>query len=286
MVLKKPILPLALIASLAIAVPAGTAAAKPADPVAHAAGGDAPPLNPSVVGVPIMRTQTALDNAADAVDEGQGATAAGPLRASRKYLIRSYQGAKYLIANMPPPAAEEARVSARKFRRFARRFIRASRGNAGSAGSWIRAQASDDAAGPVFADAPTAVFNVLTSQYSAATTAVGMLPDVTGNLLNRVKTTLNTAIILRNRLVQIVAAAAPPAAEEAQAAQEAEETTTFDMVMPGLAVLLGDEIQQMQAATQDTTIPAASRTALSAALAADQQILTRVNTLWPPAAED
>ena len=85
MVLKKPILPLALIASLAIAVPAGTAAAEPAEPVAHAAGGDAPPLNPSIVGVPIMRTQTALDNAADAIDEGQGATAAGPLRASRKY---------------------------------------------------------------------------------------------------------------------------------------------------------------------------------------------------------
>ena len=284
MVLKKPILPLALIASLAIAIPAGTAAAEPAEPVAHAAGGDAPPLNPSIVGVPIMRTQAALDNAADAVDEGQGATAAGPLQASRKYLIRSYQGAKYLIANMPPPEAEEARVSARKFRRLARSFIRASRGNASSAGGWIRAHASGDVVGPVFADAPTAVFNVLTSQYSAATTAVGMLPDTTGNLLNRVKTTLNTAIILRNRLVQIVATASPPVAEEAQAAQD--DVTTLDMVMPGLAVLLGDEIQQMQAATQDTTIPAASRTALSAALAADQQILTRVNTLWPPATED
>jgi hypothetical protein len=286
MVLKKPILPLALIASLAIAVPAGTAVAKPADPVAHAAGGDAPPLNPSVVGIPIMRTQAALDNAADAVDAGQGATAAGPLQASRRYLIRSYNGAKYLIANMPPPAAEEAKAGARKFRRLARSFIRGSRRKAASAGGWIRAHASQDVAGPVFADAPTAVFNVLTSQYSAATTAVGMLPDTTGNLLNRVKTTLNTAIILRNRLVQVVAAASPPAAEEAQAAQEAEEVTTFDMVMPGLAVLLNDEIQQMQATTQDTTVPAASRAVLSTALAADQQILQRVNTLWPPATED
>lgn len=194
--------------------------------------------------------------------------------------VRAPQGAKFLITNMPPPAAEQGKASPRKFRRLARRFIRASRGNASSAGGWIRAQASQDVA---FADAPTAVFNVLTSQYSAATAAVGMLPDVTGNLLNRVKTTLNTAIILRNRLVQIVAAASPPVGAEAQAAQD--EVTTFDMVMPGLAVLLGDEIQQMQAATQDTTIPAASRTALSAALAADQQILTRVNTLWPPAAE-
>ena len=286
MVLKKPILPLALIASLAIAIPAGTAAAEPAEPVAQAAGGDAPPLNPSVVGVPIMRTQTALDNAADAVDEGQGATAAGPLRASRKYLIRSYQGAKYLIANMPPPEAEEARVGARKFpgsrvASFAPR-----------AGTQARRAADSGACQPgrrgrssVRRRADGGLQRV-TSQYSAATTAVGMLPDTTGNLLNRVKTTLNTAIILRNRLVQIIAAASPPAAEEAQAAQDADDVTTFDMVMPGLAVLLGDEIQQMQAATQDTTIPAAPRTALAAALAADQQILTRVNTLWPPVTED
>jgi hypothetical protein len=287
MVLKRPILPLALVASLAIAVPAGTAAAKPAEPVAHAAGGDAPPLTPAVVGVPINRTASSLDAAANAIDEGKGATAVGPLTASRRYLIRSYKGAKYLIANAPPPAAEEARASSKKFVRMARRFIRSSRAGNSSNG-WIRAQASqDDAAGPVFADAATAVFSVLTSQYDAATSAVGMVPDTTGNLLNRVKTTLNTAIVLRNRLVKIVAAAAPPPpAEEAQAAQEEGEVTTFDVVMPGLSVLLSDEIQQIQATAQDASIPAASSTVLNTALAADQQIKQRVDTLWPPATED
>jgi hypothetical protein len=287
MVLKRPILSLALVASIAAAVPAGTAVAQPADPVAHSAGGDPVPLNPAVVGVPISRTAESLDAAADAIDEGKGATAAGPLRASRRYLIRSYNGAKFLIANTPPPAAEEARASSKRFLRLARRHVRSARVSGSSGSGWIQAQASGDAAGPVFADTATAVFNVFTSQYDAATAATGMAPDTTGNLLNRVKTTLNTAIVLRNRLVRIVAAAAPPPpADEAQAAQEEGEVTTFDVVMPGVAVLLNDEIQQLQAMSQDASVPAASKAALTQALAADNQILTRVNTLWPPVTED
>jgi hypothetical protein len=278
MVLKKrTTLPLAFAASVALALPS-----------AASAGGDAPPLNPSVVNVPILRTQTAIDNAADAIDEGKGATAAGPLRASRRYLIRSYKGAKYLIANQPAPPADDASVSARRYVKLARRFIRASR--RGSSSSLIRARSSQFA-GPVFADAATAVFAVFTSQYSAATASVGMVPDVKGNLLNRVKTTMNTSIVLRNRLVKIIAAAAPPAPAEdagvrAHASQEEGEVTTFDLVMPSVSVLLADEIQQMQATAQDTSVPAASRSVLSNAVAADQQIKTRVDTLWPPVVDD
>jgi hypothetical protein len=270
--------PRAVALAVGIAVVLPTAAAQ--------AGGDAPPLNPSVVGVPIVRTDKAVGNAADAIDTGKGAEAIGPLKASRRYLIRSYRGAKVLIANMPPPEAEEAKVSARRFVRLARHYVRASRQRASSSRGWIRARISGDGAGPVFADAPTAIFNVFTSQYGAATAAVGMVPDVKGNLLNRVQTTLNTAIVLRNRLVKLVAAAAPPAPEEARIAQESEEAVTFDIVMPGLVVLLDDEIQQMRATIQDTTVPAASRAVLTNALAADQTIEQRVNTLWPPAADE
>jgi hypothetical protein len=285
MVRKRIMLPLALAASLALAVPVAGAGAQPSGPVAHSAGGDAPPLNPAIVGVPITRTAAALDNAADAIDEGKGATAAGPLRASRRNLIRSYRGARFLIANAPPPPAEDASIASRRFRRLARRHIRAARAENGSA--WIRAQASGDAAGPVFADTATAVFNVLTSQYDAATTAIGMLADTRGNLLNRVKTTVNTAVILRNRIVRLVAAAAPPAPpEDARAAQEEEEVTTFDVVMPGLAILLADEIQQVMVTIQDDSVPAASRAVLRDVLTADQQILNRVNSLWPPETED
>jgi len=285
MILRRNTVLAALAAIIVLVASAGSAQASPA---ANAAGGDAPPLNPSVVGVPIIRTDAALGKAGDAIDAGNGAKAVGPLRATRRNLIRSYRGAKALIASMPPPDAEEARVSSRRFVRLARRFIRASRRGGGSA--WIRAQASGDLVGPAFADTPTAVFNVLTSQYQVATGTAGLVADVKGNLLNRVKTSLNTSLVLRNRLVKIVAQAAPPAPEEARvlanASQESEEATTFDMVMPGLAVLLGDELQQLQTLATDTSVPAASRAALTNAIQADNQILNRVNTLWPPATED
>jgi hypothetical protein len=281
---------LALVAGLAVAAPAGAAEAPSHSPAAHSAGGDAPPLTPSVVGVPLARAEKAMDSAADAIEAGNGAQAVGPLRASRRYMIRAYRGAKFLIANTPPaPPAEDARAAraTRRFRRLARRAVRASHAGVAPLSRWITAQASDGPAGPVFADAPTAVFSVFQGQYDVATSAVGVLPDVRGQLLQRVQTTLNTAIVLRNRLVKIVAAAAPPApAEDARAAQEAEDVVTFDVVMPGLTILLGDEIQQMQSTQQDTSVPAASSAVLTNALAADNQILNRVNTLWPPAPED
>jgi len=292
MVNRRRTLPLALVASLAVALPAGAAQAKSTDPVAHSAGGDAPALTPSVVGVPLARADKAIGNAADAVEAGDGAQAIGPLRASRRYMIRAYRGAKFLIAQTPAaPPAEDA-SAARKFRRLARRAVRASRAGAASNHRRARARASQFAP-PVLADTPTAVFSVFQGQYNVATTAVGMLPDVQGALLARVKTSLYTAIVLRNRLVKVIAAAAPPApAEEgsvgspsARAAQD-EEATTFDMVMPGVTVLLDDEMQQMTATQQDTTVPAASSAVLADALAADQQIEAQVNLIWPPVVDD
>src|SRR5215210_413119 len=123
MIIRRNTLLMALMAVVALTVAVGSAQASP---VANAAGGDAPPLNPAVIGVPIMRTDAALGKAGDAIDAGNGAQAVGPLRATRRNLIRSYRGAKALIASMPPPDADEARVSSRKFVRLARRFIRAS----------------------------------------------------------------------------------------------------------------------------------------------------------------
>src|SRR5918996_3643623 len=196
MVLQRSTRLLVLVAGLALALPVASAEA----------GSGAPSLDPPIVGVPIQRTAIALSNAADAVDGADGAQAIGPLTASRRYLIRSYKGAKWLIANAPPPPAGDGSANPQlKFRRLARRAVRASRGGRGG---WIRAQASGTGGGgPAFADGPTAVFDVFTSQFNAATAAVGMVPDVKGNLLNRVQTTLNTAVVLRNRLVKIVHAA-------------------------------------------------------------------------------
>jgi hypothetical protein len=286
MVAHKTLLPLALFASAVLAVPAAQAAAEHSSPVAHSAGGGTPPLNPAVIGVAIVRTDTALSSAADFIDQGNGAMAAKPLTASRKYLIRSYNGARYLIAHPPAPAAQ-ATASAAKFQSLARRFIRASRRGPKARSRWILAHASGGApAGPAFADNPTAVFNVFMSEYSGATAAVGMYPDTTGALQNKVKTTLNTAIILRNRLVKAVHAAEPTAAAASVSPVHAHSSgtggaaPTYAAVMPGLVTLLGDEIKQMQATV--STVPAASRPTLNSAIAADTKIKNQVNTWWPP----
>ena len=292
MVRKRTTSLLALAAGLALALPGAAAHAQPAGPVAKAAGSGAPSLDPPIVGVPITRTQAALGNAADAIDAGQGAQAAGPLTASRRYLIRSYKGAKYLIANAPPPPAGDGSANPRKFIRLARRSTRASHSGTVSKRGWIRAHTSgSEGGGPAFADGPTAVFDVLTSQFNAATAAVGMVPDTKGNLLKRVQTVLNTAVVLRNRLVKIVHAAEPPAPPASDGrvhahSSGAEGGSTFGAVMPGLIVLLDAELQQMEATADDTSVPQASRDALTKAIAADKQIENLVNQYWPPVVGD
>jgi hypothetical protein len=297
MVLQRSTRALALASALVIALPA--AAVAKGGPAAHVAGSGPPPVNPAIVGVPIQRTDAAIADAAQAIDAGDGAQAAAALTASRRYLLRSYAGAKYLVALPPPPVAAAAAPNAQKFVRLAHRAVRASHARASrlrATGKGHRitarkahrsiAHASGGAvAGPAFADAPTAVFNVLTSQYGAATGAVGMAPDAKGQLLAKVKTTLNTSIVLRNRLVQIIHTSAPPAAAAgagAHAAGAAPVGGAFDTVMPGLVVLLDDEIQQMQAMSADTSVPAESKAILTSAIAADQQISAQVNQFWPP----
>jgi hypothetical protein len=279
---------LSLAASLALALPAAAAEARPAPAVAHVAGSDAPAIDPPIVGVPMTRTANALANAADAIDSGNGAQAVGPLTASRRYLLRSYAGAKYLIANAPPPPAEAGSANPQKFRRLARSFIRAS--HRGDQHGWIKAHASDDGpVGPAFADPPTAVFDVFTSQFNAATAAVGMAPDTKGDLLAKVKTTLNSAIVLRNRLVKVIHTAAPPAPAEAGSVHaHASQAVAgeFDAVMPGLTVLLDAELQQMQAAAADASVPSDAKAILTSAIAADKQIENLVNQDWPPAPAD
>jgi len=194
-----------------------------------------------------------------------------------------------IAASIPcrPPAADSA--NPQKFRKLARSFVRAA--HRGQQRGWLKAHASGGApAGPAFADGPTSVFNVLTSQYSAATAAVNMAPDTKGGLLAKVKTSLNTAIVLRNRLVKVVHAASPPApAEDGRVKAHAAGGAvvgSYDTVMPGLTVLLDDELQQMQAAADDSSVPADSKAILTSAIAADKQIQTLVNQYWPPAPAD
>jgi hypothetical protein len=293
MVRRRTSLALAVVSSLALALPIGAAQAASNPPVAQSAGGGAPPTNPAIVGVPLARADKAMSNAADAVDAGNGAQAQAPLQAVRRYMLRAYNGAQAVIAATPavPPQALRAprgTPSSATFVKMARRAIRASHSGTRPARLRIKAKAAGGAVGPTLADGPTAVFNVLTGQYNVATAAAGMLPDVQGTLLQNVTTALNTAIILRNRLVQVVHTASPPAPPAALVAHAAGTAvgTGFDTVMPGLTLLVSDEIQQLQAMAADTTVPAGSKAGLTAAIAADQQINTQLNTWWPPVPAD
>jgi hypothetical protein len=294
MVVRRVTMPLALLASVALAVPAAQAATRHPGPSAHSAGSGAAAVDPAVVGVPITRTEKALTFAADFIDQGNGALAAKPLTAARRYLIRSYNGAKYLISLPPPPApAADGSVratSAAKFRATARRLVAVSHRGSTARTRWLVAHSSGAApgAGPAFADGPTAVFDVLMSQYSAATAAIGMYADTTGTLQGKVKLVLDTSIILRNRIVKAVQAAEPPVPAAADGRVKAHSSGAapaaaggFGAVMPGLIVVLDDEIQQMKAAM--SSLPAAAQADLQNAIAADQKIQTLVNTTWPPA---
>jgi hypothetical protein len=247
-------------------------------PATALAGGGAPPADPPIVGAPIARTAQAIDHAADAVDAGNGAQAVALLQAARRYLIRSYRGARYLIANAPPPVAVGDSAGPRRFIRLARRAIRA-RGS-------LQARASgDNAGGPAFADTPTSVFDVFTSQFNAVTSVANIVPDVKGDLLARAQTTINAAIVLRNRLVTVVHDAtppAPPATDGRAHVSGAPVAAGYGSLMPGLIVLIDAELQQLQAMAQDTTVPQASRDALAKAITADKQIEDKVNQWWPP----
>jgi hypothetical protein len=247
-------------------------------------------VDPPIVGVPITRTDKALGNAADAIDAGNGAQAVGPLTASRKYLLRSYNGAKYLIANAPPAPAEAGSANARKFVTLARRAIPASRSRAAVNGGWIKAQSSgaEGGAGPTFADAPTAVFDVFTSQFNAATATVGMAPDTKGQLLAKVKTTLNAAIVLRNRLVKIIHAASRPRRPRATAGSTPAQVVPRGWGDVRRRHARRDRAHRRRTAAdagrrQDSSVPSDSKAALTDAIAADKQMESLVNQWWPPA---
>lgn len=279
MVTRRTTLSLGLMVGALVALPAGQAVA----------GSGAPAPDPSLTGVPITRTEKSLTTAADSIDKGDGATAGKQLTSARKYLIRSYNGAKYLISLPPPaPTGDGRAVSASTsnyYVRLARQLVKARRKGDTARSRLILAQASGGAVGPAIADNPTAVFNVLMSEYSAATAATGMYPDTTGSLQSKDALVFNTAIILRNRIVKLVKAAEPPAPPEegrnvvARAADDGPPT--YAAVMPGLVVLLDDEIQMMKQTIDD--VPAASQPALQSAIAADQKIEDLVNATWPPA---
>lgn len=225
------------------------------------AGGDAPPPLPSVVDVPLTAAKQEMKIARREAAAGNSAKAVTALTSTRSYMSQAWSGAKYLIETTPPPAA----VS------YFRRIAPVSGG-----GTTVS----------TFADQYQSAFAVLTLQHFVATRAVGMLPTASGTVLPGVSSTLFAALNNRDAALKYIAAIpAPPATTSGVVGAHASGTAatdSFATVMPGLAPLIADEVQQLQALQVTAKFSSGRGRVAASALAQDLRAEGVVNTTWPP----
>ena len=100
--------PLAVALGLIVAAPAAGGAPQNAGPPAHAAGGGAAPLIPSIVNTRIVRAQAALGRASGYADSGQPAKAVGALASARAQARFAWNAAAYVIRTSPPSVVGDA----------------------------------------------------------------------------------------------------------------------------------------------------------------------------------
>src|SRR3954451_666203 len=94
---------LALVGALVAASPA--AAAGHDHPIAHAAGGDAPAVIPSLVQTRITRTENALERLTTYVDDGDTAGVDRTGKVIRRQLAAAWRRAGFYLQNTTPPVA-------------------------------------------------------------------------------------------------------------------------------------------------------------------------------------
>ena len=95
---------LKVLAPLAVALGLVAATSASAAPPAHVAGGDVGPLTyPSIVNVPVVRAQKALNRAIHYNDKAQPDKAVAQLKVARNNLSKAWAGARYVIEHAPPP---------------------------------------------------------------------------------------------------------------------------------------------------------------------------------------
>jgi len=268
----------AIRAAVPLAVAVGLVAAGPAaadnksSEKAHAAGGDVVELTyPSIVQVRIGRTERALERATNKIEDGEVDKAAVTLKVVRRQMAAAWRGAKYVIRTAPPPpAAEDARVRARK--------------------------SGDGPVGPTYAAPAETGVRVLTLQHDVASGVAQLIDGSHGTGLNALSTTLYLTLDRRDQAIAYIASVAPPAPPEAEdarvparASQEEDDAPpTFDVLMPTVVPQFDDEIQAIQGTEADATdLTAGGRRLLNAAAAQIGRTKNVVNTTWPPVpAED
>src|SRR3954449_1648915 len=170
----------ALAAALVTAAPAAAAPAGDS-PTAKAAGGDAPPIIPSLIQTRITRVNNASDRLTDYVDDNDTAGVDRTGKVIRRQLAAAWRGAVYYIKNPPPPVAEDAQ----------------------------------DDAGPTVADPITTAMAVFDSFHAVSATIGELVDGARVPILDSMSKTLFWTLNARDRAITTAHSLEPPVDPEA-----------------------------------------------------------------------
>lgn len=263
---RAPLLAAAIAAGLVIAH-ATPASAHCRGAIAHASGGDAPPVTPAIARTRIKRARRTLNRLGDYVDDGDAARVARAGQTLRRRVSASWRGARYYIEHAPPPTGDDERAVAK-----------ASGGGGGA---------------PVIADAPTVALAVFRLQDDVVSGIVEFTDGADAPVLGALTVPLSATLDVRDKAVEDVHKLAPPAPEDDSLELVARASgdgggSTFDTAMPQVSLMLAGELQQIDEMQDDGAelLPAAVQMLRDAEL---RILLTqrRIDSYWPPVpAED
>lgn len=244
-------------AAALIAVAPAAASADAASPVAKAAGGDVPPIVPSLIQTRITRTENAIDRLTNYVDDNDTAGVTRTGKVIRRQLAAAWRGAVWYIKNPPPPVADDA-------------------------------QDADD--GPLVADQFQASAAVFDTYHAVAATIAQLTDGARVPVLNDMSKTLFWTLDARDKAVaQVHTLDVPPVPTDPEEEPEEPEGEAggFALTMPGVVLGLDDEEQQISGLKSDATdLRPGGTKILNQALAQTNLTETQINTFWPPATED
>jgi hypothetical protein len=250
---------LAVMVGLLVAPNAGAAP----HPVAGAAGGDVASLVfPSVVNVPFVRTRAALDRAVEYTDTAGGdatitAKAVASLAVVRAQLKKAWVGEKYLIDNAPTPVVADD----------------------------LRAELSGaPVATSPFASAEDSGGELFNLYHEVATVSVALSAGAKGPLQSALSTTVFAALNQRDAAIAYIhlKAPPPPPADLRAGASGAPIAAGWSGVMPGVADLLDDELQQLDSILEIKTLSDGAKRVFKSATLQDTKTQKTINTWWPP----
>jgi hypothetical protein len=274
---RRALLPVAVVAGLAAAAPA-TAATHAAP--AHLAGGDAPPVVPSLIQTRLTRTENALERLSKYVDNNQPDKVVTVGKVIRRQTAAAWRGAKYYLRTAPPPVADDAAASPRGTRNL-----------------------KGGAVGPVVADQFTSAVAVFSLAHDVSAEAIELTDGAHGNTLAGLSKTLFWTLDKRDVMVQDAKSFEPPAPPDDAAAARAPRRTmggagsrslkggavggSFAPLMPEVTMGLDDEMQHIDGLQSDATdLDVRGKSILRQAEV--QTLLTErtINTIWPPVPAD